>query len=538
MVEQERRDMIPYYLYKFKKRRNSTKVPPTSAIRVEGKVVLKHPTDLINPVVILAADHGTVDDHDVDIMDSNYGQLLGRYYWITQIISVNLNHWEIHMEVDPMATWQYDIKRTNVFAIYTANLGSDGLIDGRLPRQTNGYQTKRSVAHGWKFEGEGSYVLSVVNKNGVENFVLNSRASLQGLLSAFETYVNQLKAAISKPSDPDDETFDEEKPNKSISKNIYNFAKSVVNSFKYLGEMIFNVGSQTLSVGDVGQNIKCCIWYPFTLTTVGGGKEIVIGNFKTGITAPMLVPQSLMTWTLPNFTAPDVGFDAAWLRRAGYAEWAIHLPFAGTFPLPNDLMYPGRGIRIGYTLSPLTGVCQIYADLVQQDGGGNRRMVETQAQLACNVMVGSVVPNLASMISNTISAQSSIGTAGMAAAAATVNPAAITGVIGGASSTGQSALNVINEAINPTSYTVGGWSGSGYVPPESLNVEIYCAHYGVSQDPPSGCSETAGIPTFKQVNLGSVNGYVLCNGASVSCAGTASEIDCINSYLNSGAFIE
>ena len=128
--------------------------------------------------------------------------------------------------------------------------------------------------------------------------------------------------------------------------------------------------------------------------------------------------------------------------------------------------------------------------------------------------------------------------AGMAAAAATVNPAAITGVIGGASSTGQSALNVINEAINPTSYTVGGWSGSGYVPPESLNVEIYCAHYGVSQDPPSGCSETAGIPTFKQVNLGSVNGYVLCNGASVSCAGTASEIDCINSYLNSGAFIE
>lgn len=531
--------MIPYYLYKFKKRRNSTKVPPNSAIRVEGKVVLKNPTDLIEPVVILAADHGTVDDHDVDIMDSNYAQLLGRYYWITAIVNLRLNHWEIHMEVDPLATWRADILKTNVFAVYTANLGQDGLIDGRLPRQTNGSQTKVSIPLGWSFGGEGSYVLSVVNKNGVENFVLKSRETLQSLLSAFETYVNQLKEGIAKPSDPEDETFDDTKPNKSISKNIFNFAKSVVNSFKYLGDMIFNIGSQTLSVGDVGQNIKCCIWYPFDITAAGGGKEIVIGSFKTGVTAPILLQQSMMGVTFPTFGAPSPNFDAAWLRRAGYAEWAIHLPFAGTFPLPNDLMYPGRNMRIGYTLSPLTGVCQIYVDLVQQDGGGNRRIIETQAQLACNMMVGSVIPNLANMISNTISAQNSIGTAGLAAASVMAgNPAAAGGVVGGATSTGQSALNIINEAINPTSYVVGGWSGAGYVPPESLNIEIYCAYYGVSQDPPSGCAETVGIPTFKQVNLGSVHGYVMCNAASVNCAGTAREVDTINQYLNSGAFIE
>lgn len=531
--------MIDYKFYNFKKRRNSTKVPPASAGLVLGTICFKHPTDLIEPVIILAVDHGTENPDDAKLQDCNYALILGRYYWITKMISVNLNHWEIHMEVDPMATYRRSIRESNVFAIYTSNLGSDELIDGRLPRRTNGSGTKVSTPLGWKFEGEGTYILSVVNKNGVENFKITSLATLQTLLNAFDTYIEQVKNLVTKPSDPDEESFDKDEPNKSISKNISNFAKSVVNSFKYLAEMIFNVGSQTLTVGDVGQNIKCCIWFPFTVQSYGIAKEIVIGSFKTGITAEALPPQSFQELELPTFNAPNVGFEAAWLRRAGYAEWAIHLPFAGTYPLPQDLMYPNRPFKIKYSLNVLTGVCHISVDLVQADGGGARRIIETQAQLACNVMVGSVVPDLANMISNTISAQTSIGTAGMGIASALAgNPMGVLSGIGGASNTAQSGLNIINEAINPTSYTVGGWSGATHVPADALNIEIYCAHYGVSQSPPSGCAESVGTPTFRQVNLGSVNGYVLCNGASVACIGTAREIDAINSYLNSGAFIE
>lgn len=533
--------MIDLTLYKFRKRRNSTKIPsPSMATLPLQKVCYKDAVSIEEPVVILAADHGTAADHDLEVMKSNYAKMNNRYYWITSIVSIRLNHWEIHMEIDPLATRRAEILNTNVFAVYSANKGSAELVDSRLPRRTNGSGIKSNTPLPWEMGvNEGTWVLSVVNSKGVQNFLIRDSGTLQGVMSAFKTYVEQIRDSVSEVPLPTDPSFDRDNPFESIVKAIMCVAKDINETFKYMVKNLFNIGSQTISVSDASQNIKACIWFPFYLDTGGGSsEEIVIGSFKTGKSAQLLFASDKMEFKT-TLAAPSPNFHETWLRRGGYAEWALHMPFAGTVPLPNDLMYPGRNIEISYTLTAMSGVCHMTADLVQQDGGGARRIFEGHAQLACNVMIGATNPNLFNIASNAMSVAQGVATTALGAMSIGAgNPYGANSVLGGASNTVQSSLNVVNEAINPAAYVVGGYNGCAFVPATSREIAIYCAWYAVSQDPPSGCAQTVGIPTFRQLKVSEVRGYLMCNGASVASEGTAREIDTINQYLNSGVFIE
>lgn len=536
---------IDLYLYKFSKRRNSTKVPARSEAFKPNVITFKNPTDLITPVIVIAADHETVDAHDKIIRERNYAEMLGRYYWITETISVRLNHWELHMEVDPLATWRKEIKATNAFAMYTTNLGSDGLIDSRLPRELGGAQTK-TVVHNIPWElNSGSVVISVVNKNGAENFVLTNISSLQTLMNAWELYIDDLRnwrPELNLPPEVGEPAWDEAKGMekifevvKFVGKTIFNLNKMSQAGWKYIGDWIGHVLGQTLSVSDVSSNIKSVIWYPFTIAAPAIVKEIEIGNFKTGVMGALISPNASMT-KLATINAPSYDWHAGFLSRRGYAEWALKVPLAGVYPLSNDLMYNGRRIEVTYNLTVLTGSCNIKVDLVTQDGGGARTVANSHAQLACDMMLGDVTPNLFNVASGIVSAESSVGHAAMGATSAVGgNAYGAIEAFGGAANTAQVAMNIVNEVVNPSSYMIGGYAGNAIFDTE---LECYLAHFHVSQDPPSGCAQTVGIPTFRQVNLGQVEGYVICNGASVACEGTAKEIDAINAYLNSGAFIE
>lgn len=527
--------MLNFYMYSFEKRRNSTKsIPDKTQAKVKSKVCLKEPTSLIRPTVILAADHGTAANHDKAIMACNYAWLLNRFYWITDIQSVTLNHWEITLEVDPMATYKNYILNTNAFICYSARNGNGELIDSRLPRRTNGGQTKTVARLPININPQGTYIISAISKEGIKHYALNSHQQFQSLMNAYETFINTIDDGIEMPNKiQTEEGTGLEGILTTIGEGINYVGDLFVNAFEYIKKFV----TQSWSVDNISDNIKQIIWYPFEIPTAGAG-NIVFGSFDTEIIGRLVDPTTTLTMTYATpLEAPSPAFEEMWLRRRGYAEWAIHLPFAGTFPLSNDLMFGGRHVQVDYILTIMTGNLDIYVSLVLADGGGSRRVIETHANLACGVMWGSSSIGVRSAASSIISLGSTVGIAGasgslLGASAAgglfSVNPAA----------TAQAAMNVVNEAVNDVPCVVGGFSGSYDYPDNEFDIEIYCAYYGVSQSPPSGCAETVGIPMFRQGSLGNESGYVLCNGASVSAPATAGEIDIINQYLNSGAFIE
>lgn len=103
----------------FNKRKNSTKRPAGGAKR---NVVLLDDVSLYTPIF---------ESEYWDYQD-NYCLWAGRYYYVTDIITKRQNLFEVHCEIDPLATWKDDIMATTAFVTFSTSSFDIGIPDYRL----------------------------------------------------------------------------------------------------------------------------------------------------------------------------------------------------------------------------------------------------------------------------------------------------------------------------------------------------------------------------------------------------------------------
>ena len=80
---------------------------------------------------------------------------------------------------------------------------------------------------------------------------------------------------------------------------------------------------------------------------------------------------------------------------------------------------------------------------------------------------------------------------------------------------------------------IGGGAGCG------LDLDVTC--YTVAHDTvvaPADMQQTMGVPTMKPTLLSGLTGYCQCANAHVSAPAMGPELDAIDTYLNSGFYIE
>lgn len=89
-------------------------------------VMLKQPTDLVNPTLILS---------NSKIMDSNYLYIpqLKRYYFINNITLTNSHTYEIKCHVDVLETYKEDLKNISAFILRQENIYNVNFNDSLLP---------------------------------------------------------------------------------------------------------------------------------------------------------------------------------------------------------------------------------------------------------------------------------------------------------------------------------------------------------------------------------------------------------------------
>ena len=87
--------MIDVYFYNITKRLNSTARPVETGTKYE--CLFKEDTSLLNPALKLRLSNKP---------DYNYFKIDDRYYWITDIISLNNNLWQITGQIDVLATYK------------------------------------------------------------------------------------------------------------------------------------------------------------------------------------------------------------------------------------------------------------------------------------------------------------------------------------------------------------------------------------------------------------------------------------------------
>lgn len=524
------------YFYNNTKRINSTALPPTYDSKIE--CVLKDPCSLLSPVLTLSLSSKPT---------WNYFKADNRYYWITDIISVRNNLWEIHGEVDPLATFQGHIKNTSAFVLYDSTTNNE-IPDSRLGIYTTPTVATEAVNMPWDFaDGEGTYFIAIEGDGD-----LVDQGMADGATGVYRTDL----ASIQKIGLDFDGTDVTDALNTAMTMQFpanirFNTAWGYIDSAKDLfdalidslgntdipgvigyGMMIWALSPWIFWSGLIGtvkglfagadalKHVKSAYWLPFKFTNIGTAKtKIAIGSFIDQIGTSSLITDPIRSITV-NVAIPWQYTD--W-RNVQNTEIQIYIPLIGTINIPASAVKGQSAITVFCGLNLFSGTFSVRLTC------GGVTLGTYGANCMMPILVGDSNPDIPA-ITNTIVA------GGALIAGAATGTAAITA--GAAGAFMQSGLG----AINPISTTVGGIGGGCG---NSLGSGIVCATicHDTSQAP-SALIGTIGTPT-NQLKTLSGTGYCQCMNAQVNVINisgepyiTQTEINMINAALNSGVYLE
>lgn len=298
-------------LYSFSKRENSTK-QPTGGESIACH--LKENTSIYYPSFKLTSQN---------MLRYNYLKWNDFYYYISDIISIGNNQWQVDCRIDVLASFKEEIKNTNAFIKY-ASVGYDiGLPDLRLSTNDNVIvnSTKKKLFNGL---GEG-YVVTYVGEQATTNpcVGLNS-TGLTALMDAIQS--NAFAELLYDPSN-------------ALSK-ILSDCSSAITSCKYM-PVIGTEGSKNIVLA-------------------GGYNTNISGNVVSEMT-PNNVPVDI-PW---NFEHGD------FRNRSQYTSLFVYLPGYGFIQLNTD-------DYIGYDF------LQVDA-LLDSTSGGLTYLVGHNTRAECNI---------------------------------------------------------------------------------------------------------------------------------------------------------
>lgn len=480
--------------YNLNKRKNSTKQPTGTG--TQFSINLKSGTSFISPTFLLEIS-GTPN--------YNYCQFEGRFYFVTDIISVRNDLWEISCEIDALATYKNDILSSTQFVAYSSVSGGTWLADTRIPLLNNATVQKNSSTMNFLFTAGGFYVLSAVGQDGCHTYCLDLY-DLQALINDLSTWRDDLKNWVL-----DQLPFTSPTTEVQASQNLYTvLAKSGVLGNAYL---------------DAPNCIRSCIWVPFFASFfTGNSRHIYLGQYDTGITAFLC-----NTSPASNSLSINIPWQHSDWRRATCESVYLYLPLVGLINIPTNEIINETALTIEWSCTATDGaICYCVK-------AGNQIIGSYGASCSVNYPIGISQQASAGEIINATLA----GTEKMLSNAinSSISPISMAGSLAGAVFQGaKSGYDVQNIKFSSHNTCIGGIGGGAGV---GLDLDATC--FTVSHDTiiaPSAMQATMGVPTQKPILLSTASGYCQCVNAHVETTATSVELDLIDNYINNGFYIE
>lgn len=478
------------YFAKTAKKRNSTYQATFSA---SFDVVLKESTSVDRPTFTLQASS----------FDYNLAKWDDKYYFIDNVVSVKNNIWEVSCVLDVLATYKSDILASTQYVTYSSESGSVSLVDNRLPVLKQVAVSKNTSAIS-ALSSIGCYVMSVIGKESAATYVFQSDGTIKDIVKEISNWQNDNITNITQLID----TTDTDTLLKSIS------------------EVMVNTGLVGNAYAQAPSCIRSCIWIPFdyALAPVSASDSIFLGNFDTNETGQRITGKPVTGSN--TITIPWRYND--W--RKGYCENVyLYLPLVGMVSLSADSLFNSSSLTIDWSITYTDG-CIAY-----EVKAGNQIVGTYGGNCAANYPIGINQQASAGEIAQTF--MEGLEKTISAGINSTISPiSAGAAVAGMAAEAAIGAYNVQSVAMSSHASCIGGIGGGAG---SGLDMSIAC--FTVSHNTiihPSNMKDTMGLPTMKPLQLSTLTGFCQCANAHVSAAAQASELDAIDSYLNSGFFIE
>lgn len=524
--------------YTFTKRKNSTLQPTGSG--KDYDVNLKSGTSLISPTFLLNIS-GTPT--------FNYAHFEGRYYFVTDITQVRNDLWEISCLVDVLATYKADILASTQFVSYSSQSGDTWLPDMRVPLKTNTLLSVSTSLTGI-LSTIGCYILTVVGKDSCTTFMIQSESTLHAILTNIQSWENQgIADAISHivvpsptahhvstttpSSDARDDCFSALIDTiKSFGDALADTATSVQNAASTVMNTVQQAACVTGFTGNAYLNapscIRSCIWVPFDYALApasGGSGTIMLGTYNTGQSGVAISSKPVTrsnTVTIPWHYSD-------W-RRAVCEDVYLYLPLVGMVQLSGDSLTNVSSLTIETSVTYTDGVVA-YKVLA-----GTSVIGSYGAQCAANYPMGIAQQASAGEIMNALMSGAEKMVSGLIQSS--LSPVSAVGAAAGAGmtifETGYQVDNIKHSTHISCVGGVGGGAGIG------LGRDCVCytiAHPTIID--PADMKDTMGLPTMKPMALSTLTGYCQCANAHVAASGASgSEMDMMDSYINSGFYIE
>lgn len=486
-------------LYTLAKKKNSTEVPASVAVSFTN-CIIKEGCGIVNPTI--GIDNGLTWNPSA----YNYAGIpaFTRFYYITDWY-FDRGRWWANMAVDVLATYKTTILSNTAYVARAAKSYDGTIIDGLYPassekRAVSYYMLNPaggSMSNPWTpFYASGFFVVGIINND-------NNAA---GATSYYMFSLNQFQALKGFLLSSSDWTgIDETNPD--FGDNLY---KSLFDPFQY---------------------IVTINWFPFALPTA-------LGTLQTGLkfgwwTLDTITCYRLHTfkedrlYTLPFGVHPQAAARGDYLNGAPYTAYQLIAPPWGEFNLDPGIMCNARilpqmtspALSINIQIDLISG----YADLfvgVPIKNGGNVTALYTSALLAVPIQMAQINNNAWGQIRNIVSTGANV-----------IGSVASRDVGGAIANLANGILDGIELNVPHVQQTGSNGSMSQY----AINFTLTDIYTIVVPD----ALADKGRPLCQEVSLGALYpGYVQTVGAHVEIAGTETEIEQINGYLDGGVYLE
>ena len=492
---------ITALFFNFSKRKNSTKVP----LDTDGTsfdVYLKQPCSFQEPVLTL----------NNSGFSYNYAKFEGSYYFVSDVVSLRTDLWEVHLTKDVLATWKSGILATSAYVLYDT-VGNSDIIDSRLAVDATPSVSSNTASFPGIDSSIGRFILTAVGKDSCASWAIPYRMNPASIVNS--VYVNNTLNTIDEPALPWSDT-----------------STDTLTALQALGDLVDKIytwfvafqkkaWTQQLSSGDAMDAIRSCIWLPFDFSVDASDTAVIyLGNYDTGYAGTKLGgPNNPAIKTLSTATVNIPWQHSDFRRSEPYTKLYLYIPFIGVINLSASSLMGSSSLSVTPALNVISG------DLSVRVSCGSQTIGTYGANVAVNVPLGSSNVTPKELFNSLIA-----GATGVAAAAA----AGSAGAAGAAALAGLAGFTMTGLTGHPSS--VGGLSSGSAA---GLLQNIVC--FSVCHDTvitPSAVGPVIGLPSFYVKTISSLTGYVQTSQFSLDAAAPAADREAVNNLMDSGVYIE
>lgn len=467
-------------VYKFSKRKNSTKQPTGSEAQETFACKLNDGSGVLNPTFLFDFRNVLVNEPQ----DFNYAYVaeFNRYYFI-QDWSYNLGLWQCKMLVDVLASWKTAIGSVSTYIRYSSYDTSKRFPDDRFPIATQ--NTITNTMNAGNFTGNidnGCFVLGIIGSggsgsNGAVNYYVCSKTVLKIIIRKLFENTNWLNIT-------------------DISDDLQ---KALFNPIQY---------------------VVSCMYFPFAMSNISSKTATTSIQFgwwqMTGVSLQELyildsAPHVELGFTMSIPKHPDAASRGLHMNLTPYTNYYLmYLPY-GTFSLDTTILVNYRTLICAQTIDLITGRGTMFLSCYNETTEANDQFDVREAQIAVPVQ-------LAQMSQDMLNALGSVTNIAASAILGSTQ-----GIFGG-------SVDLVKSML-PKLEIVGSAGGFNTY---NLNVILQAQFCTAGPDN----ATIFGNPTFQNGTISSYPGYIEAEPGNNSIPCYEAELTEINSYFSSGFYYE